>query len=164
MGATPDKWREYELTTNYRTDGRLLEEMDVIFQKLGSNSLLPYAYDTDHLVSRIDGGAEDDELLCCVPYHGRKSDTSLNETLLSLLKREKDKILEFEKSRRLSQEEKTIAILVRKNWQIDNIVKGCKELDESIEIETKVGGDLYRNLVRTWLCIDLYAEFIYGWS
>ena len=144
LGATPDKWREYELTTNYRTDGRLLEEMDVIFQKLGSNSLLPYAYDTDHLVSRIDGGAEDDELLCCVPYHGRKSDTSLNETLLSLLKREKDKILEFEKSRRLSQEEKTIAILVRKNWQIDNIVKGCKELDESIEIETKVGGDLYQ--------------------
>lgn len=60
------------------------------------------------------------------------------------MKREKAKIVELEKTRRLSKEEKTIAILVRENWQIKEIIEGCKELDEKIEIETKVGGDLYQ--------------------
>ena len=64
--------------------------------------------------------------------------------MLGLLKREKSKIIELEKTRKLSKEEKTIAILVRENWQIKEIIKGCKELDEEVEIETKVGGDLYQ--------------------
>ena len=33
---------------------------------------------------------------------------------------------------------------MRENWQIETILKGCKELDEEMEIETKVGGDLYQ--------------------
>ena len=52
-----------------------------------------------------------------------------------------NEFIELEKSRKLSKEEKTIAILVRENWQIETIIKGCKELDEEVEIETKVGGD-----------------------
>ena len=33
---------------------------------------------------------------------------------------------------------------MRENWQLETIIKGCKELDEEVEIETKVGGDLYQ--------------------
>lgn len=141
LDATPDKWEEYTINTNYRTDFRLLEIMDEIFQKMGENAYLPYAYDTDHLVSNLNGGANE-ELFECVPYHG-KNDEQL-DVLIDLLKREKSKIAELEKTRKLSKEEKTIAILVRENWQIETIIKGCKELDEEIEIETKVGGDLYQ--------------------
>ena len=142
LNATPDRWEEHTINTNYRTDSRLLEGMDEIFQRMGASAWLPYVYDADHLVSNLNGGANEDELFECVPYHG-KNDEQL-EVLLGLLKREKTKIIELEKTRKLSKEEKTIAILVRENWQIEEIIKGCKELDEEVEIETKVGGDLYQ--------------------
>ena len=142
LNATPDRWEEHTINTNYRTDARLLEVMDEIFQSMGASAWLPYVYDADHLVSSLNGGANEDELFECVTYHG-KNDEQL-EVLLELLKREKSKIIELEKIRKLSKEEKTIAILVRENWQIEEIIKGCKELDEMIEIETKVGGDLYQ--------------------
>ena len=142
LNATPDKWEEYTINTNYRTDSRLLEIMDEIFQRMGDSAWLPYSCDADHLVSNLSGGAKEEELFECVPFHG-KNDEQL-QVLLELLKREKGKILELEKTRRLSKEEKTIAILVRENWQIETIIKGCKELDEEIDIETKVGGDLYQ--------------------
>ena len=142
LNATPDKWEEHTINTNYRTDSRLLEIMDEIFQGMGASTWLPYTYDADHLVSNLNGGANKEELFECVPFHG-KNDEQL-EVLLGLLKREKAKIIELEKIRKLSKEEKTIAILVRENWQIETIIKGCKELDEEVEIETKVGGDLYQ--------------------
>ena len=142
LNATPDKWEEHTINTNYRTDSRLLELMDEIFREMGTNTWLPYSYDYDHLVSELECGAEDDNLFRCVPYHG-KSEEQL-DTLINLLKQERSRIIELENTRKLSSEEKTIPILVRENWQIDNIIKGCKEIDENIEIETKVGGDLYQ--------------------
>lgn len=142
LNATPDKWEEHTINTNYRTDARLLEIMDEIFQGMGASDWLPYTFDADHLVSNLSVGAKEEELFECVSFHG-KNDEQL-EVLLGLLKREKGKIIELEKTRKLSKEEKTIAILVRENWQIETIIKGCKELDEEIEIETKVGGDLYQ--------------------
>lgn len=142
LNATPDKWEEYTINKNYRTDSRLLELIDEIFQGMGASAWLPYSFDADHLVSNLSGGAKEEELFECVSFHG-KNDEQL-EVLLGLLKREKAKILELEKTRKLSKEEKTIAILVRENWQIETILKGCKELDEGIEIETRVGGDLYQ--------------------
>ncbi len=142
LNATPDRWEEYTINTNYRTDSRLLAAMDEIFQGMGAKAWLPYVYDADHLVSNLNGGANEDELFECVPYHGKNNEQL--EVLLGLLKREKSKIIELEKTRKLSKEEKTIAILVRENWQIKEIIKGCKELDEEVEIETKVGGDLYQ--------------------
>lgn len=142
LNATPVKWEEHTINTNYRTDSRLLEIMDGIFQGMGGSAWLPYSFDADHLVSYLSGGAKEEEMFECVPFHGKRDEQL--EVLLGLLKRERDKILELEKTRKLSKEEKTIAILVRENWQIETIIRGCKELDEEIEIETKVGGDLYQ--------------------
>lgn len=142
LNATPDRWEEHTINTNYRTDSRLLELMNDIFYNMGANSWLPYSYDYDHLVSDLECGADDDNLFRCVPYH-EKNDEQF-DTLLKLLKQERSRIIELEKTRHLSPEEKTIAILVRENRQIDSIIKGCKELDEELEIETKVGGDLYQ--------------------
>lgn len=142
LNASPDKWEEHTINTNYRTDSRLLEIMDEIFQVMGASDWLPYTFDADHLVSNLSVGAKEEELFECVSFHGKNDEQF--KVLLGLLKREKEKINELEKTRKLSKEEKTIAILVRENWQIETIIKGCKELDEEIEIETKVGGDLYQ--------------------
>lgn len=142
LSATPDRWEEHTINTNYRTDLRLLEIMDKIFQSMGNGGWLPYSYDSDCLVSNLECGAEDNNLFRCVLYRG-KNDEQI-EILLKLMKQERERIIGLCQSRKLSKEEKTIAILVRENWQIDAIIKGCKELDEKIEIETKVGGDLYQ--------------------
>lgn len=142
LQATPDKWEEYTINTNYRTDSRLLELMDEVFQGMGRNDWLPYMYESDHLVSNLECGASEDNLFRCVPYHG-KNDEQM-ETLLKLMKQERDSISALSQQRKLTPEEKTIAILVRENWQIKAIIKGCKEIDEKIEIETKFGGDLYQ--------------------
>lgn len=142
LNATPDKWEEHTINTNYRTDLRLLEIMNELFQGMGSNNWLPYTYDSDHLVSDLKCGADDENLFRCVPYHG-KNDEQL-DTLLQLMRQEKERIVALSQQRKLSPEEKTIAILVRDNWQVEAIIKGCKKLDEEIEIEAKVGGDLYQ--------------------
>lgn len=142
LNATSDKWEEHIINTNYRTDSKLLEMMDEIFQGMGSNGWLPYGYESDYLVSNFECGADDDNLFRCIPYHGKNGEQM--DTLLRIMKQEKDRIALLSQLRKLSPEEKTIAILVRENWQIESVIKGCKELDEKIEIETKVGGDLYQ--------------------
>lgn len=98
LNATPDRWEEYTINTNYRTDSRLLAAMDEIFQGMGAKAWLPYVYDADHLVSNLNGGANEDELFECVPYHGKNNEQL--EVLLGLLKREKSKIIELEKTRK----------------------------------------------------------------
>lgn len=142
LNATMDSWEEHTINTNYRTDSRLLKIMDEIFRRLGTRNWLPYTYDSDHLISNLNKGLEEEELFQCIPYHGKNNEQL--KILVELLKQEKEKILRLEKVRKLSEEEKTIAILVKENWQIDTIVRGCKELNREIEIETKVGGDLYQ--------------------
>ncbi len=142
LHATPDKWEEHTINTNYRTDSRLLEIMDEIFKGMGENDWLPYTCDSAQLVSNLECGADEENLFRCVLYHGKNEEQI--DTLLKLMKQEKERIVVLSQQRKLSAEEKTIAILVRENWQIEAIIKGCKEIDEKIEIETKVGGDLYQ--------------------
>lgn len=142
LHSSPESWEEYTINTNYRTDSRLLAKLDEIFKSMGTANWLPYTYEKDHLVSHLECGASNENLLRCIPYHGKQGEQF--EALLKLIKLEKTAIEALEKKRSLSKEERTIAILVRENWQIDTIIKECKRLDESIDIETKVGGDLYQ--------------------
>lgn len=142
LNVSHDSWEEHTINNNYRTDYRLLEKMDEAFQKMGENGWLPYTTVEDHLVSDLECGANDEDLFKCVPFHGKSGEQT--KVLLEIIRQEVEGICNLEKEWNLSREEKTIAILVRENWQIDNIIKGCKELDERLEIETKVGGDLYQ--------------------
>lgn len=141
LNVNSDNWEEHTINTNYRTDFRLLKIMDETFQRMSRNEWLPYLCNSDYLVSNLECGAEDDCLFRCVPFHGKNDQIAV---LLEIMRQEKERIMKLEPHRKLSVEEKTIAILVRENWQIDSIIKGCKENDEKIEIETKVGGDLYQ--------------------
>jgi len=143
LNATPDNWEELTITTNYRTDSRLLKILGNIFSKMGASQWLPYVEEKDELTSSLEAGANEKELFACVPFHGNNEGEQF-DVLIDLLLSEKAKIQELEKNRKLSLEEKTIAILVRENWQIDKIVRACKEKNSDIEIQTKVGGDLYQ--------------------
>lgn len=118
------EWSHHRLNRNYRTDQRLLSLFDEIFAKMGSKNILPYSGKADRLVSDVISDAKDDELLVELPCHGKENEKILellNETILS----EVTKLKELMKNKSLSKEERTIAILVRSNWQVENVVKAA---------------------------------------
>lgn len=141
LNATPDRWEEHSISTNYRTDSRLLKILDDIFIRIGNRGYLPYKNGDDFLSSDIMAGATDEELYTCVQFHG-KNEEEFFDTLFEILKIQRENVQKLNLERNLSKEEKTIALLVRENWQIDKIVKEAKK--RKIQIDTKVGGDLYQ--------------------
>lgn len=134
-------WSHYRLNRNYRTDGRLLSLFDQIFAEMGSKKILPYSGKEDQLVSDVISDAKDGDLLVELPCHGKENEKILellNETICS----EVAKIEQLMKTKSLSKEERTIAILVRSNWQVENVVKAAAKRDINVEIST--GGDLFQ--------------------
>lgn len=142
------EWIEYSLNRNYRTDRRLLEKFDSTFLKLGAEKLLPYEK-KDCLSSRIKKNYDDSLLVRCIQTHGKNQDEFYDD-LFKEVKFQMGQVNSLQAKNNLSLEEKTIAILVRYNWQIANIVKQSEKY--GIQIQITEGGDLYR-LPST---IDLY--------
>lgn len=136
-----NEWSHHRLNRNYRTDGRLLDLYAEIFAQMGKKQILPYSSEDDQLISDVMAGEEDDKLLIEVPCHG-KENGQIEETLSQVIVSEIDRIKELMKTRHLSKEDRTIAVLVRSNWQVDNVVKSAAE--ENIEIEISSGGDLFQ--------------------
>lgn len=149
------EWNEYHLTINYRTDHRLLERFDYIFSLMGAQNYLPYRSGIDRLTSSVTTDVDDQDLLVGIPCHA-KDEEKRYEVFLDILLKQKALVSSIMKKRAeahlspLSKEERTIAVLVRNNWQIDNLVNAGKK--KGIKIDTKSGGDLFQ-LEST---IDLY--------
>ncbi len=141
-------WGKYSLNRNYRTDGRLLDIFDAVFTEMGSRDLLPYK-ESDHLVSRVLKESETDQLVRKIETNGKDKDKFF-EDLFKEVEYQKQKIERIRKNTKLSKEEMTIAILVRYNYQIANIVKSAEKTGLTIKVSE--GGDLFR-LTST---IDLY--------
>lgn len=136
-----NEWSHHKLNRNYRTDGRLLSLFDEVFSRMGNQNILPYSGKDDQLVSDVVKDAKEDDLFVALPCHGKETDKIL-ELLIDTIAEEKQKIEKLMETKKLSKEERTIAILVRSNWQIDSIVKTANEKDINIEVST--GGDLFQ--------------------
>lgn len=141
-------WAKYSLNRNYRTDGRLLDLFDSAFSDMGDQDLLPYK-EIDKLTSRIQKEYSDDQLVRKIETKSKDKEQFF-EDLFKEVEYQKQEIEALTKTKKLSKEEKTIAILVRYNYQIANIVKASESTDLSIKISE--GGDLFR-LTST---VDLY--------
>ena len=139
-------WEIHHLNINYRTDARLLELYDLIFQKMGEEGYLPYNQQDDRLISEKIFEANDKELMQCIPCHGRDEKTFFN-ALFGILENQTGKIADIIEQKKaqgktLSLEERTIAILVRSNWQVESIIKEANKRE--VNVETKSGGDLFQ--------------------
>ncbi len=134
-------WAHFRLNRNYRTDKRLLGLFDIVFERMGNQGLLPYSGESDRLVSDVSCDAEDAELLLELPCHGKEIETLL-ELLIDTLKEEKAKVEAIMQKKTLSKEERTIAVLVRSNWQVDSIIEAANKKELNIEVST--GGDLFQ--------------------
>jgi len=121
------KWREFSLNKNYRTDKNLLQKFEVFFEKWGRDDRLVYDPKRDKLTSNIEIKCDDDHLkkvtLSMAEFEGKLIEVLKNE-LTALPKNE------------------SIAILVRTNTEVEQIIKlGMKY---GINIESDRAGQLYK--------------------
>ena len=133
------QWEEFSLTINYRTDKRLLDKFDGIFSKMGSRGYLPFLQGRDSLSSSIDTFLPAHDLITKLEYEG---DEQRMDVLFEEIERQKDIIKYLSTHHKLTSKDMMIAILVRDNWQIHDILEEAKVRGEFIE--TQVGGDLYQ--------------------
>ncbi len=145
IDKNPEKWLEFSLRRNYRTDKHLLDIFDRSFAAWGEmdEELLTYDAAKDKLIGTRDYNGK---------YSGSKSrfyrrlPAANEEMRIPILVEEIKRIqkrIQYEESHgmKLSAKEKSIAILVRENWQADMIRTDCAKL--GISVHTNTGGDLY---------------------
>ena len=145
IAENPDKWLEFSLQRNYRTDKYLLDIFDRSFTKWGEldEELLTYDARKDRLIGTRDYNGN---YLSNVNRFYRRLPAANEEMRIPVLIEEIKRIqkrIQYEESRgmKLSAKEKSIAILVRENWQADMIRTDCARL--GISVHTNTGGDLY---------------------
>ena len=139
ISTDESQWEEFSLTINYRTDKRLLDKFDGIFSKMGSRGYLPFLQGRDSLSSSIDTFLPAHDLITKLEYEG---DEQRMDALFAEIERQKDIIKYLSTHHKLTSKDMMIAILVRDNWQIHDILEEAKVRGEFIE--TQVGGDLYQ--------------------
>jgi len=139
-------WQEYQLQINYRTDSLLLDIFDKSFSQWGSTTEELFSYSAP------------DRLIGIRNYNGylvNNKNTFYRElqitdeelripTLVEEIKRIQRRIqYESEHGIDVSAKEKSIAILVRENWQAEMIRTICGKDPYKLSIQTNTGGDLY---------------------
>lgn len=133
-------WKHCELTINYRTDQRLLETYENIFERMAERGYLPYRSEQDRLTSKVETQTMG-SVYECLPVHG-KDKQSFSDSLAGVLFGCKEQLANAMRVKHLNQKERTIAVLVRSNYQVDNVVAIAR--DHGINMETKSGGDLFQ--------------------
>ena len=143
MGCNEDDWNAYSLNINYRSDKRLLSCYDTLFLQMGKEKLIPYSGSIDS-INGIKFSLEDKlPLVEKFEYNPKEEDEQLYSKMFEIILKRKGELEEFSKFKNLTTAEKTIAILTRTNFQIDNIIKAARKY-EDISIECNSNGDLYR--------------------
>ncbi len=145
ISENPDKWLEFSLRRNYRTDKYLLDIFNRSFTKWGKldGELLAYDPSRDKLIGTRDYNGK---YLSNISRFYRRLPAASEEQRIPVLIEEIGRLqrrIQYEENRgqKLSAKEKSIAILVRENWQADMIRTDCAR--HGISVHTNTGGDLY---------------------
>ena len=152
MGCDNGKWLSFTLNINYRSDMRLLSRFDKVFCYMNSLDLLKYEQQTDELLGINTNNISEDFLVTTVPYHNcdKKNSTIYYDLLFKSVEEQRQRIETEMGSKELSKNKRTIAILVRSNFQINEIMKEAKK--RNVLIESDNNTDLYRLAPSTDLC------------
>lgn len=145
MGCTGDNWKKYTLNMNYRTDKRLLNEFAGLFDYMGKRELIPYEEPDDKLIGvNINEKLSEEDLVEVYSYSkDDEKEDGVYKKLFEMIAKRKEELELSENFNKLSSSEKTIAVLVRTNFQIATILRKAKKQD-AILIESDSNGDLYR--------------------
>ena len=173
IDKSPDQWLQFSLQRNYRTDSALLDLFDNSFTKWGSryDELLAYNVSEDRLI----GTRKFNDYITQKKKYFKKITITSDKDQIDAIVKEIQRIqtrIKYEKENRqliLSKKDRSIAILVRENWQAEMIRKECSKKLPGITIQTNTGGDLYMSqpaidmmlLVNALVHFD-EAEYLYG--
>jgi len=152
MGCDNGNWLSFTLNINYRSDKRLLDRFDKSFLYMNSIDLLKYESVADSLRGIKNNNISEDLLVVAVPYHNadKKNSTEYYDMLFKTIEEQHKRIESDMKTKELSSNERTIAILTRSNYQINEILKEAKKRE--VVIESDNNSDLYRLAPCTDLC------------
>jgi len=148
----------FSLNKNYRTDKRLLEVYHSVFTLLGQppSQLLTYKSDVDALVSDLvyNPFQPVEEFYRCIPLI---KENERVPAVFDEIKRCKASIMGLlSQGEFLSKEDRTIAILVRENWQAE-VIRTAGQKNGFPAIQTNTGGDLYQSVPALEMCVLLQA-------
>lgn len=145
MGCGNGTWKEFTLNINYRTDRRLLDNFASLFYYMGERKLIPYREPDDRLVgANINHRLQDNELVDVYSYSKEdETEDGIYKKLFEVIEQRKSELESSDEFTKLSHAEKTIAVLVRTNFQIATILRKAKGQDRVL-IESDSNGDLYR--------------------
>lgn len=152
MGCESAGWLAFTLNINYRSDKRLLAMYANSFLFMGQNKLLKYDPKHDKLSGVKLCCIPDEELIISYSYHSsdKEQSTVYYDKLFEVINQQKQRIRKEMASAELSEKERTIAILARKNRQVNEILREAKK--RGIAIESDNNSDLYRLAPSTDLC------------
>ncbi|MCR5541148.1 MAG: UvrD-helicase domain-containing protein [Ruminococcus sp.] len=152
MGCDNGNWLSFTLNINYRSDKRLLNKFDRTFSYMNSINLLKYERETDTLRGIKTNNISEDLLVVPITYHNsdKTNSTEYYDMLFKAIEEQRERINADMKNKQLSKNERTIAILTRSNYQINEILKEAKNRDVIIESDNNI--DLYRLAPSTDLC------------
>ena len=112
---------------------------------MGKQQYLPYREEADRLFGSVETGVAEEDLFGSVPCPSRAAffDTVIDvlraqEEIAASLMREREE----RRQQPLSKAERTIAVLVRSNWQVEKLTDVAKK--RGVELHTKSGGELYQ--------------------
>ena len=152
MGCDKGGWLSFTLNTNYRSEKRLLSRYDKAFSYMNSLGLLKYEQATDGLTGIKTNNINEDMLVVPIAYNNsdKTNSTEYYDRLFEVIEQQKQRIRTEMESGELSGNERTIALLVRSNFQINDILKEAKK--RNVLIESDNNSDLYRLASSTDLC------------
>lgn len=152
MGCNNENWLSFTLNINYRSDKRLLQRYDKAFSYMSSVNLLKYDQVADALRGVKENNISEELLVVPISYHNsdKKNSTAYYDMLFKVIEEQRQRIKAEMAVKELSKNERTIAILARSNYQINNILKEAK--DREVIIESDNNSDLYRLEPSTDLC------------
>ena len=152
MGCNNGNWLSFTLNINYRSDKRLLSRFDKTFLYMNSINLLKYDRDVDALRGVKVNNIHDDLLIVPIPYHNsdKINSTEYYDLLFKAIEEQRKRIEIDMRDKELSKNERTIAILTRSNYQINEILKEAKKRE--VVIESDNNSDLYRLAPSNDLC------------
>ena len=138
--GTLNKWQEYYLNKNYRTNKKLLNNLNLVFSQLGNQGLLKYDF-KDQLYSNIYDRINDEDFLKVETDVKNQSVfyddlTSVINNQINILMNNKEYINDK------GQNYKTIAILTRTNWEVANVKREL--MKRGIKVEVESTGNLYQ--------------------
>ena len=145
MGCERGEWLSFSLNKNYRSDSRLLSRFEGLFEYMGRSNLIPYNSSVDRIIGvKTNLSYSDENLINVHKYTSSelKEKDAFYDKLFEVINEQKGIISKRMEQQVLKPAERTIAILVRSNYQIQNIIKEAKKRNTSID--SNIGSDLYK--------------------